>query len=259
MKWVATVLVVSLFLFAGLVGYVRLQPHASSEWQAFAIGPAVGGSFTTRGAAIRADGISLLTLIARAYNVPPERVLGPKSLAMRFKLDAAVYDDNSEAFRPLLRRELESRFHLQTHKETRPCDVWVLTASRQPSLEPAEGRRSSLIDGRAKTVKIGASSMGDLAVTLQVLLGRAVVDETELAGRYDLAFGWSADRDRSIVTTLREQFGLFLSPGVRDVEVLVVDRIQPDPLLAMFSRIGSAIQYGPSPLRQGISRSLTIH
>jgi uncharacterized protein (TIGR03435 family) len=173
-------------------------------------------------------------------------------------LDAAVYDENSETLRSLLRREIESRFHVQTHKETRPCDVWVLTASRQHSLNPISGRPSSLINGHDHTVKLTAASMSDVAANLQVVLGRAVVNETGLPDRYNLAFGWSADRDGSIVRTLAEQFGLFLTPSTRDLEVLVVDRVRPGLPLLILSGIDHVTQYGPSALRQSISRILTI-
>jgi uncharacterized protein (TIGR03435 family) len=87
--------------------------------------------------------------------------------------------------------------------------------------------------------------MGDLAVALQSLTGRPVVDRTTLGGMFDMELRWTPDveaRDPraaggpapddgpSIFTALQEQLGLKLDSGRGSTEVLVVDAVnRPEP------------------------------
>jgi uncharacterized protein (TIGR03435 family) len=62
-------------------------------------------------------------------------------------------------------------------------------------------------------------------------LGRIVVDQTGLNGRFDFTLDWAPDQATnssapSLVTALREQLGLRLESQRSPVEVLVIDRIE---------------------------------
>jgi uncharacterized protein (TIGR03435 family) len=79
--------------------------------------------------------------------------------------------------------------------------------------------------------------MRRLAEILTERVGRPVLDQTNLAGPYDLALEWSAgetagtDRDSppSLFTALQEQLGLKLEPVKAPVESIVVDALERTP------------------------------
>jgi uncharacterized protein (TIGR03435 family) len=257
MKWLALIIGVLALAIVAIVACIRLQPAPSREWKEFAIGPAAGISLSINPySGIRGDGASLLPLLAWVNGLPRVRVIGPESLQTRFAIVAAVYDENPDTLRSLLRRELESRFRLETHKETRPFDVWVLTATARPALEPVtNGRPSSRIQGRSMKL---TGPIGNLTGDLQLVLGRPVVDETGLRGDYTMEFTWSKDRDESVAAALYDKFGLLLTPGQRNLDALVVDRIRPDMAMAIFSGIDRLTKFAPPGLRHSVSRALTI-
>jgi uncharacterized protein (TIGR03435 family) len=82
-----------------------------------------------------------------------------------------------------------------------------------------------------------ANSVAVLAEELSKVVGRDVVDQTGIAGRYDLKLRWTPD-DRvaaasisssappTIFTALEEQLGLKLLPQKGPVQVLVIDQIE---------------------------------
>jgi uncharacterized protein (TIGR03435 family) len=257
MKWIAWTSGILAMAILATVACIRLQPAPSREWKEFAIGPAAGVSVLINPGVIRGDGASLLTLLAWVHRLPAVRVIGPELLQTRFALVAAVYDEDPETLRSMLDRELVSRFHLKTHMESRAFDVLVLTSTARPALAPVTNSQSSTsILGRS--VKLTGSPIGNLAGALQSVLGRPVVDETGMQGKYTLELVWGEDREESIVAALREKFGLLLTPGARNLEALVVDRIQPGMAMAIFSGIDRVARFAPPGLRHSISRALTI-
>jgi hypothetical protein len=146
--------------------------------------------------------------------------------------------------RPLLRQELQARFQLTVHREERSFDVWVVSASGTPKLEPATGS-----DGRTMIHECDAqlldATIDRLEAALQGILGRPVINETGIQA--------------SVVAAMRNRFGLGLSRTNRRMEALVVDRIQPDAVLSLFSGIECAIGPAPAGLRQRLAGALAIH
>jgi uncharacterized protein (TIGR03435 family) len=100
--------------------------------------------------------------------------------------------------------------------------------------------------------------VGGLASALEAILGRPVIDETGIAGSYDFEFGWSKDRVAAITAALREQYGLLLTPGKRDLEALIVDGIERDPALILLEHVGRLTRNAPPYFRQRIADILTI-
>jgi uncharacterized protein (TIGR03435 family) len=75
-----------------------------------------------------------------------------------------------------------------------------------------------------------------LAVALASEVGRPVIDQTGLKGRFDINLKWSPsasgnvrpgsaslDPPSAVFTAIREQLGLNLEPGTATVEMLVID------------------------------------
>jgi uncharacterized protein (TIGR03435 family) len=130
-----------------------------------------------------------------------------------------------------LKDELQKRFHLTAHTETRPADVVVLKVQNPnpPGLKPhnSDDGNSSWVGGNRKTA-IRNQPISGLLYDIESRIGRPVIDETGLTGKYDLQIQWQtrageSDKD-AYVRTMREQFGLALVPTNMPVEMLVVEK-----------------------------------
>jgi uncharacterized protein (TIGR03435 family) len=249
---VAVVAVVAAVIF------VREYHQASPVWIQFSIAPASGDSTSIGTNTIRANGMTLKGAIATAYDMPAVRVIGPPWLGdTRYSINAVLGIDEADNFRPLLQQELEKRLGLETHVEVRPFEVFVLTAADGPRLERSAGSGPTTWISK-QDVRMRGGSMQDLANALQGILGRPVIDETAVRGSYDMEFDWGQDRVGSVTATLRDRFGLRLSPGTRDMETLIVDRIQRDPALVLFDQVGRLTRAAPAQVRKRIADVLTM-
>ena len=244
------VLLVSLALVA-----VHLQPPPAGKWVEFSIGPA-GESASIGPKQMRAEGITVKSAIATAYDIPAVRVTGPPWLSrVRYAITAVAPD--AASFRPMLRQELDRRFHLETHVEPRTCDVFILTAGRDLRLlDSSRPGPATWIEDR--TARLRDASGERIAAALQLIVGKPVIDETGLRGSYDLSLDWGDDAVASITPFLRERFGLHLAPARRDVDVLVIDSIRRDPALFLVGQTPRLTRHAPRRLREHIAGVFTI-
>ena len=237
--------------------FIRESRRAPSDWIQFSIAPASGESVQIGPASIRANGMTLKGAIATAYDMPAVRIVGPPSLLdARYSITAELGMDAVAQFRPLLQQELTKRLRLETHFEARRYEVLVLTAPESARLERAAGAGPSTWISK-HDVRMRGVSMPDVASALQGILGRPVIDETGIRGSYDMQFEWVGERLPSVTATLRDRFGLRLSPATRNMETLVVDRIRRDPALVFFDQVGRITRAAPAPIRRGIAGVLT--
>ncbi len=208
-----------------------------------------------------ATNVSLKNLMEYdAYGIPGSRILdGPKWLdSTRFDIEAKMDDSVADHLRTLAhgKRRLETqamfqqlladRFKLAIHWETRELPVYALVVAKkgsklQPTKESTEGsstsshRSESGSELTAKGVTLTELAEG-LTQELSRELGRDIIDQTEIKGRYDLTLKWtpeagapadsaasSADSPPSIFTSVQEQLGLKLEPAKAPVQVLVID------------------------------------
>jgi uncharacterized protein (TIGR03435 family) len=143
----------------------------------------------------------------------------------------------------MVRHLLVSRFHLKVHNESRQQAVYVLTAARQdrrlgPGMKARPECDTQQCDaggtGRPDGVEVRAIPMQRLASLLSNLLRQLVIDETAIAGAYDITASWRPDAAAtdpsearpSMFTALEEQLGLKLKADRRPVDVLVIDTIE---------------------------------
>lgn len=162
---------------------VRLQP---------------GGRFTTTA--------SLRSLIEFAYDVPDFQISpgGPNWYeSKRYAIDARPRDPvalgpagvNDPAIAPIrlmVQSLLAERFKLAVHTESRVMPVYSLTVAKNgPKLKenPAgpgpelRGTAAGRVTGERLTIPL-------LARFLSLMLGRIVLDQTELKGNYDFTLEW---------------------------------------------------------------------
>jgi uncharacterized protein (TIGR03435 family) len=164
--------------------------------------------------------------------------------------------------RRMLRSALEDRFQLRVHRESRDVPIYRLVKARSdgrlgpklsrsavdceqwtadkkppfigtPPIGPKGARPACLLVAQRAFIVAGTKPITELAVALESIVNRQVVDATELPGNFDLTLEWTPDLDAataiddrlSVFTALKEQLGLKLEPAHGTVDVLIVDNI----------------------------------
>jgi uncharacterized protein (TIGR03435 family) len=238
-----------------------------------------------------ATNIPAKLLLRLAYGVQEFQIVGgpswvnSESFDIQAMADSAVNHELStvephEAAivkRHMLQALLADRFKLVVHRETKMLPVYALVVAKHgPKLHEARAKNtgSGNVSGtpapkgsvRFQFGRTGGQITGEdqtisgLTGLLSQQLGRTVLDETGLKGRYDFTLKWSADLGSrpmlsgaaggnaqsapgvpptpgssdssgpSIFTAARQQLGLQLKPEKDPVEIIVIDHIeQPSP------------------------------
>jgi uncharacterized protein (TIGR03435 family) len=183
-----------------------------------------------------------------AYDVTPKQISGVPG-----NLDKNGYDIEASCEHPMTKEQsarmlqtlLADRFRLVIHREEREQPVYGLVVGKGGSKlhesPPDEtGRPEQKRNGTA--VVFTRTPMSRLTLVLSQLVGRIVVDETALTGRYDFTLeyapentgrggeGENAPADASglpsIFTALQKQLGLKLQADKGTVEFIVVDHAE---------------------------------
>jgi uncharacterized protein (TIGR03435 family) len=141
----------------------------------------------------------------------------------------------------MVKKLMADRFQLKFHFEQREQTVYVLTVAKTgPKLTRSQSEPSAPAGmGFGPPGNFGATNatMADIAEALgQGVLNRPVVNQTGLAGRFDLRLTWtpdgpppateSADAPPDIFTAIQEKLGLKLVSTKAPVDVLVIDHAE---------------------------------
>ena len=142
--------------------------------------------------------VTLRYCIAFAYGVKEYQVAGPSWIGEgRFDIVAKGPEGTKTADLPgMVKRLLTDRFKLQLHPDSREYNVYVLAVNpKGPKLtespeDPNAPPGAAYVMGHDPKTNLGTlqakrASMTSLANTLPRLVGRPVVDQTGLTGRYD--------------------------------------------------------------------------
>lgn len=166
----------------------------------------------------------------------------------------------------MLRSLLGERFRLRVHEERQEVPTYALVRGGDgeklgPGMRPSDfdcsaaaqrGERSAFERQSGQPARCGIEigfgrlfggsvSAGQLAGALSKLAGRTVTNRTDLRGAFDVQLSWTPDRPTdggpsveppalpatSIFTAIREQLGLELKPERGEVDVIVVDSVEP--------------------------------
>lgn len=157
----------------------------------------------------------------------------------------------------MIQQLLAERFQLQVHLQERAADGYALTLSRSdratgPNLKPSpydctelrakgeplpvrpEGFGYCTIQGRDGRVRAGGHSMAEFGTFLGRALKLPVIDETGLAGPFDIDITYAPPQLPpgattslpSLDTALREDLGLRLTRRQQNVTDVVIDRVE---------------------------------
>ena len=152
-------------------------------------------------------------------------------------------DISYEQLAPLLRDLLADRFKLKAHLETRVRPMYELRILRQDGKLGSQLKTSNAVCGsRPETcatrggtglIDSNGMSMAEFVTWLPGIVGRPVLEKTELLGRYELLLKYSQSEGSdlpSLPTALREQLGLTLESIQAPTDVIVIDHIErPTP------------------------------
>jgi len=177
--------------------------------------------------------VTLELLISIAFGVDSDRISAKQGWVSTDDWDVTAKPEGDRALtkkelEPLLQQLLIERFKLKVHKETKLVPGYTLTVAKGgPKLKPTAGAaaRPAILPGGIRADNI---SVATLAALLRRPLGRPVVDETGLAGNYDITLDYAplGDADSALpsaITAVQETLGLKLVPRKVPVETLVVD------------------------------------
>jgi uncharacterized protein (TIGR03435 family) len=180
-------------------------------------------------------------LISMAYQVSDFQVAGGPAWTWSVFYDVqaeAGGGADSQQIRLMIRTLLADRFQLKLHRETRAIAGYVLSVDKGgPKLPPARTDvppdRQIVQYGPGHIVSRGGD-IKDLALALEIPLGKLVVDETKIEGNYDFRLqfddselkGAGADSAPGSVFGALHEIGLKLDAKKIPMEALVIDSVE---------------------------------
>ncbi len=177
--------------------------------------------------------VTLRYCIAFAYGLKEYQVSGPAWLGeVRYDIVAKAPEGTKHVELPqMMQALLAERFKLEVHRDKKEFSVFALVMGKNgPKLEPSKDSESTA--GASFGMSTSATGVGRmearhcdmpaLANTLPRLVGRPVVDQTGLSGRYDFVLEFSREEAAGMVAT--DGFGSPASAG--EVQVSVFTSLQ---------------------------------
>jgi uncharacterized protein (TIGR03435 family) len=197
-----------------------------------------------------ARGYDLKTLIAQIYDIDIRRIdlTGNNASEPRYDVTLTLpHEVDEDVMQRLLEDALERKFGVTIAAESRPMDVYVLTAPNGPgaalhphggdgmttmeaqdSADPAsnDAEQITFLGKDCKGVSSGgitasAGTLGEFRRTLEPDLDRLLIDETGLTGSYDFQIG-NYGSEQELFQLLHEELGIVVTPEQRNVTVLTV-------------------------------------
>ena len=229
----------------------------------------VGGGFRISPGHLIAVNATVEGLVRFAYGLDLEDVEaisgGPAWIRSdRFEIEGKGDGTTMSALQAMLRSLLADRFNLRLHEEMREREAYALSLARSdrklgPGLRPTPSEEAAHCaaveadppptpeltpDGMKRCassfrggMKLRGRPLSDLAEMLGELVGRAVIDRTDLGQRFDADLNAALDWDHLAVgavgdtlgtnvvifAALREQLGLKLESARGAVRTIVID------------------------------------
>jgi uncharacterized protein (TIGR03435 family) len=212
---------IGLIAFAfGLVCLLAQTPGTEKEALTFEVASVkpsdcrqCGSTRTTPGGlGYQAGGATLVTLVSVAYRIDQRQISrGPSWMSTeRFNIAARAPRPSTLAeLHTMLRTLLEERFNLRVRHELRPESIWELAVAKggvkMPVHDP-EDKDHPPIHGQSKREPGGSAcpglqaqnvNMDSFVRALTRIMGRAVIDKTDLPACYDLDVIFRGESARS--------------------------------------------------------------
>jgi uncharacterized protein (TIGR03435 family) len=200
-------------------------------------------AFNLDGHRISIKDMTMTSLICFAYSIHKTQIVNAPEWFNEQPWNIDGVPDTEGApdwhqYRRMLQKLLSMRFGLQLHHDKRELSVYAIAvAERGPKLEKSKSDPDALSEqsghgiGSAQFMKFTNDTMIDFAQTMQLMVDRPVIDQTNLPGRYDFTLLWTPDALRAtepgappgLFTAVQEQLGLKLGATHASTDVLVID------------------------------------
>ena len=183
-----------------------------------------GGS-NNRPGHFTADGATLLPLIIAAYQTSPYRVINnlPESTKI-YKVSVIVPPGREETLFPLFQQALITTFGISVKREMREADVFVLSAPQGAAAKLQPSQAAKELGGNIRNrIFSKRQPIKRLAELLESVLGRSVIDKTNLTGEYDWELQYSKVDKSVLFNSLREKLGLELTETKQAIEMLIIE------------------------------------
>jgi uncharacterized protein (TIGR03435 family) len=239
--------------FVALASIVFAQTPSEQKFEVASVkimndgtGGVHGGPGTSSPERITYSGVTLMSLVMKAYKVRGFQVSGPEWLIHdRYEIIANVPSGTTEdGLNFMVQNLLAERFHFRVHHEMKEGPLYHLVVAKgglkikesENVRKLSNGQVGSMIspghvDGQERWIARSAS-MALLANLAESMLGTFVKDETGLAGYYDFQFDFVDRADPSAQASLASSFadlGLKLQKTTGPIDILVVDSVVKQP------------------------------
>lgn len=201
--------------------------------------------FHTRGHRISIENETVRSMMMFAYGVHGKQIVGAPEWVGNEPWDVDGVPDvagapNLAQYQEMTRKLLEERFGLAFKREKRELPIYAIRVAKG-GIKMAKTKATSELemdqtgDGSSsgQVMRFTANTMDEFALGMQYFLSRPIVNQTELAGRYDFTLRWTSDETKvmeadaapGLFTAVQEQLGLKLEATDGLAEVLVVERV----------------------------------
>jgi uncharacterized protein (TIGR03435 family) len=177
--------------------------------------------------------VDLKSIVAIAWHIDRDLIDGPQWMGdERYDIVATLPAGASQDQVPqMLQHLLADRFHVIVHEETRSRTVLALLPSKNGTklTKAKETSRPGYV-ASADRVTYGKLTLTGFARTLSLFTRRPVIDETGIAGEYDITLNASMeDMSSGTVAPPIQDLGLRLEPRKMSMKFLIVDRADKVP------------------------------
>jgi uncharacterized protein (TIGR03435 family) len=214
--------------------------------------PDAAAATQIRGNRFVTEGTTFVDVFKYAYNVHPGQVMGGPEWLRTEKFDIVADPEtekrpSSDQMKAMVQQLLMERFHVVMHHEQKILSVYALVKTAEtPKLTNSTADPSGIpVVGYNPSgeLQVGNATMANFATFLQrFVLDRPAVDQTGIAGRFDLVLRWTPDNFReggkpgdsqedasappSLFTAVKEQLGLKLQPTTAATDVFLIDQVE---------------------------------
>jgi len=223
-----------IFAVAGLLATsLFAQSFASVSVRRAAANTQASAQAATDPAHVSYASVTLKSVIAQAYSVGQDRIAGPRWLGDdKFDISATVPAGASQADIPvMLQRLLADHFGLVIHEQNKSLTGYALLTSKAPlNMNRSVEGRVATIDMTSDHLQLNNYTLPDFAKFLATSIGRPVVDETGLNGRFDIALYSSMSEIQSaLISRAIQQLGLRIETRNIPAKFIVVDKVDRIP------------------------------
>jgi uncharacterized protein (TIGR03435 family) len=251
-----------------------VKPHVAAEQDGRSrrVGCS-GGPGSSDPGQLTCNAVTLSALALQAYHLQSYQYAAPAWMdEARFDIVAKIPPGATpEQFRLMEQQLLAERFELKSHRESREVEAYVMTVGKNgpkfqaSSAEPPQpryprpgdqvemdeqgfpkfppGRPGMALNVNREHWRAVNETMEDLSAMLSGQLRRPVMDQTSLAGQYDVDLKWilyelprpqsdtaSEPSGPTLIDAVQTQLGLKLEQKKQPVDVMVVDSARKAPI-----------------------------